>query len=211
MRGWLQAAVWLVVVTGGVLLGLYVFTFDLWRVPSDDPLLAASIQPTLGAGDLVVVSRQPSVSRGNLVRCGDPQAPGRFVVARAIGAPGEQIAIEGDAVSIDRRRVPSPRACDEPSRTVVDPVTNDEIVLSCGVEDYGEMTFNALRSPSGPRPPVSAVVAPGKWFLVSDDRHVHLDSRDYGQLDPADCQHILFRIVGAKGLFDSRTRLTVIW
>lgn len=211
MRGWLKAAMWLVLVAGGVLVPLYLFVFDLWRVPSDDPLLTASIQPTLGAGDLVVVTRHTTVTRGNLLRCGDPQAPGRYVVARAVGAPGEHIAIEGDVVSIDRQRMPSPRACEQPFRTVVDPATNEEIELSCAIEDYGEMTFGTLRSPKAPRPPAAAVVAPGQWFLVSDDRHVHLDSRDYGEIDPAGCQHIVFRVVGAKGFLDSETRLAVIW
>jgi hypothetical protein len=46
---------------------------------------------------------------------------------------------------------------------------------------------------------------------VSDDRHIHLDSRDYGQVAPGTCQHILFRIVGPAGFTDAKSRLTVIW
>jgi len=42
---------------------------------------------------------------------------------------------------------------------------------------------------------------------VSDDRHVHLDSRDFGQVDPRTCQHIVFRFVGAAGLGDGQEAL----
>ncbi|HXX67106.1 MAG TPA: signal peptidase I [Polyangiaceae bacterium] len=211
MLAWFRALAWLAVITGAVMLVLYVFAFDVWRVPGDDPLLSAAIQPTLGAGDLVLVTRHATVARGNLLRCADPQAPGRFVVARAIAAPGERITIENDVVSIDGRRLPSPRACEERSTTVTDPGTNEDVVLPCAIEDFGDITFGTLRLPAHPRPPTTAVVEEGKWFLVSDDRHVHLDSRDYGQLDPAACQHVVLRIVGAKGFLDARTRLTIVW
>jgi len=49
---------------------LYWLLFDVWTVPVDDPLLSASIEPTLGAGDVVVVSRHTSVAARNLLRCG---------------------------------------------------------------------------------------------------------------------------------------------
>lgn len=211
MFAWFKAMGWAAAFTGIALLLLYEFVFDVWRVPSDDPLLSASIQPTLSPGDLVVVTRRTTITRGHLLRCPDPQAAGRFVIARAIGAPGERVAIDRDVVSIDGHHLPSPRACEEPRRTVLDPSTNEEIELSCAVEDTGEITFGALQLPGQPRPPTTSTVDTGKWFLVSDDRHVHLDSRDYGQLDPAGCQHIVLRILGEKGVFDSRTRLSVIW
>src|SRR5579872_6465256 len=85
MRAWLKLVAWVTGILGVVGLLLYELVFDVWVVPSDDPLLAASIQPTLMAGDVLVVTRHTSVVRGNLLRCDDPQAPGRYVVARAIG------------------------------------------------------------------------------------------------------------------------------
>ena len=57
---------------------------------------------------------------------------------------------------------------------------------------------------------VNAIEA-GKWYLVSDDRHIHLDSRDFGQIDPTTCQHIVYRLQSAKGFGDSKRRLSVIW
>lgn len=211
MFGWFKAIVWLAAFIGTILLLLYLVAFDVWQVPSDDPLLTASIQPTLSAGDWIVVTRRPAVARGNLLRCADPEAPGRFVIGRAMAESGERVSVDNDVVSVDGRRLPSPRACEERTRTVVDPTTNEEVELFCSIEDYGESTFGALRQPARPRPSTTATVDRGKWFLVSDDRHVHLDSRDYGQLDPAGCQHIVLRIVGPKGLSDARSRLTVLW
>ena len=85
-----------------VLLGLYAIAFDVWTVPTDDPMLTASIEPTLSAGDLVVVTRHGSIDRGNLVRCIDPQEPGRFVIARAIAKAGDQITRSSASTAIAR-------------------------------------------------------------------------------------------------------------
>jgi signal peptidase I len=211
MPAWLKGVTWLTAILGIAAAALYALAFDVWTVPTDDPLLAAAIQPTLSAGDVVIVARHTTVDRGNLLRCPDPQAPGRYVVSRAIAEPGEQIDIDDEVVRIDGRRLPSPRACDDPHWTVFDPNTNQDVTLGCAVEDFGEMTFGALRSTDHPGPPTKVRVERGKWFLVSDDRHVHLDSRDYGQIDTAGCQHVVFRIVGAKGFSDTRARLTIIW
>ena len=60
-------------------------------------------------------------------------------------------------------------------------------------------------------PPTKVEVEAGRWFLVSDDRHLHLDSRDFGQIDPVGCQHIVFRLVGAAGFGDTAKRLSIIW
>lgn len=205
---WIAAVL---VIVGAVLYGVF---FDLWVVPGDDPLLTAAIAPTLSPGDVLVVSRRTTIDRGNLLRCPDPQAPGRFVVARAIGHWGDLLDLSNESVSIDSHATPSPRACDPAIVTVHNPATDQDVPLACSVEEYGETTYNALRARSNPEPFHSLVVEPGRWFLVSDDRHVHLDSRDFGQLEggPAGgCQHIVFRIVGGAGFFDGKSRLSIIW
>src|SRR5258706_7956979 len=211
METWVKIVAWVAGAAGVALALLYWLLFDVWTVPVDDPLLSASIEPTLGAGDVVVVSRHTSVARGNLLRCADPQSPGRFVIARAIGRGGDRVDLAGEVVSIDGKRTSSPRRCDPPMVTIHDPNTDDDVDLVCAVEEYGEMAFSALRSSTKPEPPASAAVEPGNWYLVSDDRHVHLDSRDFGQVDPRTCQHIVFRFVGAAGLGDGKKRFTIIW
>jgi signal peptidase I len=209
MRTWFKILGWIAAVVGAVLAVLYVFFFDVWTVPIDDPMLSASIEPTLSAGDLVVVTRRTEVSRGDLLRCPDPQAPGRFIIGRAIGKFGDQLDISAEFVAIDSRRTPSPRGC--PSMVIHDPQSAEDQTLACSVEEFSEMTYQALRSVDHPEPPTRATVEPGKWYLVSDDRHVHVDSRDFGQIVTSGCQHIVFRIVGATGFGDRSRRLTIIW
>jgi signal peptidase I len=212
MRTWFRIVFWVLGVVGAVALVLYVGFFDVWTVPVDDPMLSASIEPTLSAGDIVVISRHTDVSRGDLVRCADPQAPGRFIIARAISKFGDHIEVSGETVSIDGKRTASPRSCDPPNLLIHDPQSNEDVNLTCSVEEYGDMNFSALRSTDHPEPPTKATIEAGKWYLVSDDRHVHLDSRDFGQMEPATCRHIVFRLAGAAGfLADGKKRLTIIW
>jgi signal peptidase I len=212
MRTWFRLVAWLVGVVGAVLLALYAFFFDVWTVPADDPLLAASVEPTLSAGDVVVVTRHTTVSRGNLVRCDDPQAAGRYIVARAMARFGDRLEIQSEVVLIDGKHTPSPRACDIPRVDLFNPQTSEDVSLVCSIEEYGEMAYSALRAEDRPEPPTRPVTVEAmRWFLVSDDRHVHLDSRDFGQIDPATCQHIVYRLVGAAGFGDTKKRLSIIW
>jgi signal peptidase I len=211
MRVLFKIVFWFAVVAGAVLGLLYAFFFDVWKVPADDPMLTVSILPTVAPGDVLVFTRSNSVDHGDLVRCADPQAPGRFVVARAMAHAGEVISILNESVSVDGHRNPSPHACDEIQRTVLDPTTGVEVSLACSVEDLGAVEFAALRAAGQPVPPTTATVEPGRWFLVSDDRHLHVDSRDYGSVETRTCQHIVFRIVGAAGYLDTKTRFSIIW
>ena len=210
MRTWFKFLAWLGGIVGVVGLALYIFAFDVWTVPTDDPMESASIEPTLSAGDVVLVTRHTSVNRGNLLRCPDPQAPGRFVIARAVAKEGETLELDRESLTIDHTRIPSPRACDPASVTVHDPQSGDDLVLACSVEDFGERDFSALHSNVAPEPPSKAVVTAG-WYLLSDDRHVHVDSRDFGTIDVATCQHIVFRVVSAGGFGDDKKRLSIIW
>jgi signal peptidase I len=211
MRGWLKLLFWAVAIGGGVFLVLYETLFDVWRIPVDDPVLSASIEPTLTAGDLIVLSRHGTPGRSELLRCPDPEAPGRYVIARAIARSGENLALDGEIATVDEHRTPSPHACESPTKTMFDPSRNEDIDLTCSIEDYAGTEFTVLRSAAHPVPPMHVTVQPGLWFLLSDNRHLHLDSRDYGQLDTSNCKHIVFRIVGVRGISDSRSRLSIIW
>ena len=211
MRTWLKLVAWVVGILGAISLVLYIFVFDVWTIPADDPMESASIEPTLSAGDVVLLSRHTTVTRGNLLRCPDPQAPGRFVIARAVGTRGERVDIANEFVSLDGKRTPSPRACDTPTVVIHDPQTNQDVSLSCAVEDFGERDFWALHANDHPEPPSKAQVEPGRWFLVSDDRHVHVDSRDFGQIDVSACLHVVFRVESRAGIGDEAKRLSLIW
>jgi len=210
MRTWVKLLGWVFGLIAAALLVLYVFFFDVWKIPTDDPTESASILPNVEAGDIIVLTRHSSVARGNLLRCPDPQAAGRYIIARAMATFGDTIELKGDGVLIDGKRKPSPHPCDTPIMLVHDPQSGDDLNLHCFAEDFGERDFDVLVSDQ-PEPPTKTAVESGKWFLVSDDRHIHVDSRDFGQLDISTCQHVVYRLVGAAGFGDSKHRLSVIW
>ena len=51
----------------------------------------------------------------------------------------------------------------------------------------------------------------GKLYLFSDDRYLHLDSRDFGSVPEATCQHLIFRLWGAEGFTDGAHRFNMLW
>jgi signal peptidase I len=196
----LRFVVWVAGILGIVLVALYLFAFDVWTVPSDDPFLAASLAPTLAAGDVVILSRHPSVARGDLLRCPDPQAAGRFVVARAIAGGGESIAFIDEVPFVDGHHTPTALAC--PDVVFQDPSSGHDVQLACGVEEFGEMTFQVLQSATSPAPSTKTprTVDPGAWFIVSDNRHFPVDSRVYGPIKQRLCQHVIARVKGEDGI-----------
>jgi signal peptidase I len=204
----LKFLAWVVGILGAICLILYLTVFDVWTVPEGDAWLSVSIEPALSPGDVVIISRNGSPDRGHLVRCPNPQG-GNFIIGRYIGKSGETITMNEEVISIDNTRTPSPRACQ--TRKLKNPETDEEIELRCGVEEYGHVEFDALRAQARQEPPSKHVVETGKGFLISDNRHLHWDSRNYGQVDPGQCQHILFRLWGAQGFGDSAKRFTFIW
>ncbi len=209
MNGRFNLAVWLIVLGGGVAALLHFYVLEIWTIPTDDPLLAASVAPTLRAGDVLVVMRGTSIERGQLVRCKDPQAAERFVIGRAMARSGETIEINNEVVTVDRSRMPSPRGCDH--MKVFDPIRNEEVQLDCAVQEYAGRDFNVLVSRAFPVPRVVSTVEFGKWYLLSDDLHIHLDSRDFGPIDGSTCEHIAMRLIGPAGITDSDSRFTFVW
>jgi signal peptidase I len=179
-------------------------------VPSDDPSQAASIEPTLTSGDHILLSRTGTIKPGYLVRCADPDAPGRFVIARLAGVPGDTIDITGGTVNVNGRHIASPRACSEPTFMMRHPVTLEDLKLRCNVEDSAGTEHEMLYLPERSEA-TKSIVETGRWYLVSDNRVIHVDSREYGPVDPATCQHVVFRVWGQSGFFDSSRRFTVIW
>lgn len=202
---------WIVGILAAICGVLYLTAFDVWTVP-DDPMLSVSLEPALRSGDLLVVSRRASSGdRGYLVRCADPRPEnvGGFIVGRILAKAGEKIDIQGDYVSVDAKRNPSPYAC-EPT-TLKHPQTGEDVELQCSTEDTGEVKFGAYRAKTRLGVPAKATVQTGYVYLVSDNRYMHQDSRDYGQIDPNTCQHIVGRLWGKDGISDTKHRFNVIW
>ncbi len=109
-------------------------------------------------------------------------------------------------------RETSDSSCGE--QRLVNPATGDEETLFCRNCEFGGREYSTLSKRdadiSGEGPP-SHHVPQGKVFLMSDDRFLHQDSRDYGSVPQASCRHIFFRLWGADGFADSSRRFNIIW
>jgi signal peptidase I len=203
MRKLVKALLWIGGVLAVILGLLYAFLFDVWTIPVDDPQLAVSIEPTLRAGDVVVVSRRTNPDQGVMARCDDPDAPGRSVVGRVVAHGNEDVEIAGGVLKINGHNVLAPGACDPPKVSLVNPATGEQMDLPCSREELGGGSHMAIRY-AGSQSATTTTVPGGSLYLVSDNRYLHLDSRDFGAVPVGSCNRIVFRLWGADAADSSR-------
>lgn len=208
MKGFGKLLGWTIVIlgVGGGL--LRVFVLEPWTVP-DDEWIAASTAPTLAAGDQVLLLTRGVPGVGDLVRCTDPRAPERFVVGRIIGKPGDTVELGGPMLRVNGYGYSSKESCHENDVALISPNSQQRVEVQCArVEIGGGWHFVGRIPKSRLEPLKSYKVAAGKVFLVSDNRDLHEDSQDFGQLPLASCdRRVVFRVLSAKGWSDSLHRL----
>ncbi len=111
---------------------------------------SASMEPTLSAGDVLLVSRSaPRVSeleRGDLVVFAEPRH-GHRTIKRVVGLPGESVVVLDGVLHVDGRAV------------------EEAWVVPGSVDGYYSRTF---------------VVPPRHVLVLGDNRGNSVDSRDYG-------------------------------
>ena len=202
---------WTVVAIGSVIGLARLIAIRWWRIPSDDPVLEASIAPTLRGGDLVILWRATPPRFGDLVVCPEPDAPDRAVLARIAGEQGDKVLVVESNVTVNGKQAPTERSCDP--FEVVDPTTGQEVKLSCDVEALAGHA-HMRGSTSGQRlspAPQEREVTQGHLFLLSDNRQFPYDSRDFGTVERATCREaVVFRLVSTDGYFDEKNRFTFI-
>jgi signal peptidase I len=212
VRSFLRGVAWLVGILAVLALILYATVFDVWVVPSDDPSFTASILPTLVPGDVLLVMRHGSAPTfENLEKCADPDAPGRFVVARVAGVATDKIQISKDGFLRNGNGPSVAGGCEPAEVDVQNPTSHETVTLSCLQAGAAGLSHGMLHGSSDFENDVAATVDPNRIYLLSDDLHFHQDSRDYGQIDPATCQHIVFRLYGAAGITDGSRRFVLLW
>jgi signal peptidase I len=204
-----------VVVLGLLVAGLRLTCLRWWQVPEDDPDLAASIAPTLAAGDWVILWRASAPGFGDLVTCPDPENPGDVFIGRIAGEPGDALEVDDTGnITVNKARARSEHACETPKFMVDNPRNGEPVELRCDIELLGGVHHQRALVPStgGLRPaPVKREVDPGSVFLVSDNRAHPFDSRDFGPVPRASCNEtIVFRLVSRLGFSNVRTRLSWI-
>lgn len=195
-------------IASAIALLLYLFLFDTYVVPTDDAVLVASVAPTLSGDDRLLVQRGSSPRYGQLARCASPEYPGKFVIGRIFGVVNDTVEIKQERVTVSGQFVVSRRGCKP--QTLVHPITGEERQLVCSLEENGAWTYEVLTDPEHPEGDRVAKVEADKAFLVSDNRHIHYDSRDFGPVDLATCEHVVFRLWGTS-FGDSSRRFNILW
>ena len=188
-----------------------VFLFETWTVP-DDSYLAAAAAPTLHGGDFVLVLTVGTGGFGDLVRCADPENAGSFVVGRIVGTPGDEVEMQGRSLRVNTSSYNASDACTQATFKVAHPDTGREMEMQCSRVEMGggwHYRGNSLKNMPGNN--VSKRIGDGKVYLLSDNRDMHDDSRDFGTLPEESCrQRIVFRLWGRDGWTDSAARMTFI-
>jgi signal peptidase I len=208
-----KLVVWIALIFGAFAAFLRATCLSTWTFPSDDALLSLSVMPTLEAGDVLLLWRVGTPGFGELVRCPDPEAEGRFVVGRILGEQGDRIETDLAAVSVNNKIVGSRRVCDPAQFSVFDPRTGEPFDLSCEIEEAGGNEYTRARAttPAAQSTPFRVKVPEGNVFLASDNRHYHDDSRDFGPLPKDRChERIVFRLWSGRGWFDEKRRAMFI-
>jgi signal peptidase I len=201
--------------TLGILLAvgllLRLIAFEVWTMP-DDAAVGASTAPALEAGDTVILLRRGTPGFGDLVRCQDPQYPEQFVIGRIAGVPGDDVETEGGKLMVNGRVYQSESACSEPKLFVKHPETLKEVELSCGIVQMGSgWHYRATQVSGFGEQKKTAHVGPDMLFLVSDNRAMHDDSRDFGLVQRSSCkERIVARLWSKAGWSDHKSRFSVI-
>jgi signal peptidase I len=208
VRSFVRSVFWLLAIFGAIGVLLHLFVFDTWVVPDTDPLTSASMLPTLRPDDRILVLRGKRPKLGELARCASPEPGQSYVIGRVMGEAGDTVEISDGTVSTNGKSLPSRHAC--PAVTVQHPVLDREVTLQCGVAETGAWSFEYLTSRDYADRHHVARVDPGRVYLVSDNRHMHKDSRDFGTVDASTCEHVVFRLWGASFMNASR-RFTLLW
>ncbi len=204
----MRSLAWFAAIVGAIGLLLYLFVFDTWEIPGDDPIFIASVEPMLRPQDRILTSRHSSPRFGELARCLVPDGRGTFAIGRVFGVEGDTVEVLNERVAVNGKAPTSRFPCG--MVTVLHPITQAPLPLSCSVEDSGSFTYSVLTHPQYRDGHTIVLVEPGKAFLVSDDRHLHSDSRDFGQVDASTCQHVVFRLWGER-FTDSSRRFNILW
>jgi signal peptidase I len=211
VRGIMRFVLWAGGIGGAIALLLYLFVFDTWVVPStNDHAFEASVLPALMPEDKVLLKRGSVPGYGELARCQHP-TDSSWVVGRVLGVAGEHVEISDKGVTTNGKALNATHACEQ--RVVTHPVTENLVTMNCGVAETGSWSFEYLtpKERDGVSAgATSATVESGKVFLVSDNRLMHQDSRDFGQVDVTTCSHIVYRLWGER-FTDSSRRFTILW
>lgn len=183
---------------------------DVWKVPEDN--YGISTEPSLTAGDTILVLTRGTPGFGELVRCTDPEDATQFVVGRIAGIGGDTVEVDGRELKVDNKFYRGEMVCPIENAMIIHPVSGEKIKLACDqVQMGGRLHYRGYSTKNEIRTPTKATVGMGMTFLLSDNRSFHHDSRDFGLVPIETCKaRIFFRLWGKDGWANDKTRLTYI-
>jgi signal peptidase I len=207
----LKGALWVAGIIGLITLVLRIFLFKVWTIPND-AILGASLAPTLASGDVVLVLTRGERGLGDLVRCADPEDAQRWVIGRIYGIEGDRVSVSNGFVTVNGRRYTTTESCVEDTVESIDPRSGAPIKVACSRVELGGGWHFMGSSPGGSaEAPREHTVGPGRYYLISDNRSNHEDSRDFGAVLKETCvDRITFRLWGKEGFGDAKRRFDVI-
>lgn len=210
-----KAVRFLLYVLGGLIVLLLILRLTMletWMIPDDNPWLGVSVAPTLYPGDEVVLLTLGTPRFGELVRCEDPDHEDQWTIGRVVGIAGDMVELEGPTLRVNGTRYSSVEACTEPQFAVDHPDTNREVEMQCSrVEMGGGWHYRGTSPKYSRHSDKRKLVGDDHVFLLSDNRDLHYDSRDYDSVLLESCDaRIVFRLWSDEGWSDAESRLTVI-
>jgi signal peptidase I len=167
-------AIFLILLCAAAVLKLAVL--ELPRVSGTD--MAPALQP----GDMLLASRlETEPRRGQLVLMEHPQVPGRLLLRRVIGMPGERVAVKREVPQINGQPL---------SRKVIGPAVlkdgGEQLKMKL-VEEVldGKLRIRVLKDPGRRSTDAKAVALGQAYYVLADNRNHGTDSRTFGPV-PAD-------------------------
>ncbi len=163
-------------VVGGVLYAFFVKVVEVGH---------NAMAPTMILGDRVLVWNTQDLGLGEVALCPHPQQPGRYVMGRVVGRPGQVLSMErgvlrinGDAPDTDIRGVVG-FADAESGRTVRMHLAFEDIL------DHEHTIF--WREGSQPQMRREHRVSSGLYLLSDNRTYTGEDSRTFGEVQPSTC------------------------
>ena len=178
MRRLLRVLGWLVLLVCALSVVARLLLLELAEVGHDD------MAPTLRQGERLVVYTRATLERGDVVVCQHPTEPGRPIVGRLMGLPGDVLEMSRGQLSING--VPVGTTPGEPAETTVGSGDGARALRVVRETLSSGRTYLTAVDPAA-RLALRPVTVGTGYYLLSDERTRGSDSRRFGEVDPSRC------------------------
>ncbi|MDR2833869.1 MAG: signal peptidase I [Streptococcaceae bacterium] len=135
-----------------------------------------SMDPTLINGERMIMVRHLSINRFDIVVSEEPGQPGKNIIKRVIGMPGDTITFDNDQLIINGKKYDEPYLLEYQTQWA-----KDRLQETYSFNSYFQeiaKTANAFTQLEDRTATFTIEVPDGHYFLMGDDRLISKDSRD---------------------------------